>query len=734
MKYRFLLIPALVSTIAGFGQHRLPSSQITQIKSHSEFRIGNNPNEAEANQNSSQYLGEGLGAIIMYESFDAGLPIGWTNTAINNALWVYRGPSTSPSNAVGSQGAYSSATPLASTSTSDGFFIFDSDYLDNNGVQGNFGNGPAAIPHKGEITSSSIDCSNNTSVLLTFETYLRNFDSHHYVIVSNDDFVSADTVWNGSDFYATNDQSVNGLFVKLDVTETFASQPNCKFKFVYESIDDGYYVWMFDDVILREAAEFDNVMEETFFKGVVGGSERFHFNTFYGRIPLKQVAATPLDLGSAILNRGSVASVNTQINVNVTGAESFTSSSIPVTYNNYGEVDSVEVSTSYTPSTIGSYSVEFSVTQESADDYISDNVMMSSFNVTERTYSWNSDNTCENAVIWGGQATNGVFSRMDVFDPSDSISAVEFAIYSSATNPDFMSSDQSNVLVGVWPVIGGSFATTGDIDFNNPIAYKYVTLNSSDFNAIGGNKTIKAVFDEPVGFPAGVTEVMVGFTVQNGDVIPAMTASKSNFLNTLIDVDSDGAIDFYTTEYQPIINLITWTQELCNNTTVVVDAGVDCDKINYTATIDAFAVGGQGVYNWDWSSGATTEDITVSEEGTYVATATDENFCVGTATFEITNASFNCNLSVNELAGETFNFTVQPNPSKGIFNLAFEALASERVNVQIQSIKGDVVYNNAINISNGTMTSLDLTSLSNGVYIMKVSGSANTVTERIIIQ
>ena len=91
----------------------------------------------------------GAETIIWSEDFSNGIPSTWLNygtangTSDPDAKWEYRGPNTTPSNSVGSRGAYMSAqTPIASATASNGFVIFDSDYLDNGGIAGNFGNGP----------------------------------------------------------------------------------------------------------------------------------------------------------------------------------------------------------------------------------------------------------------------------------------------------------------------------------------------------------------------------------------------------------------------------------------------------------------------------------------------------------------------------------------------------------------------------------------------------------------
>ncbi len=91
-----------------------------------------------------------------------------------NANWAYRGASTTPSNAIGSQGAYAGAqAPIASPTASNGFVIFASDFLDNAGIAGNTGNGIAPAPHIGTLTSPMFNLTGNTFVELKFNNEVK---------------------------------------------------------------------------------------------------------------------------------------------------------------------------------------------------------------------------------------------------------------------------------------------------------------------------------------------------------------------------------------------------------------------------------------------------------------------------------------------------------------------------------------------------------------------------------
>ena len=88
---------------------------------------------------------------IWSEDFANGIPNTWVNQGFDQDLatggltpnplcvWEYRGPNTTPDNTTGSRGQFAGSGPTISSPTqSNGFIIFDSDYLDSDGISGNF--------------------------------------------------------------------------------------------------------------------------------------------------------------------------------------------------------------------------------------------------------------------------------------------------------------------------------------------------------------------------------------------------------------------------------------------------------------------------------------------------------------------------------------------------------------------------------------------------------------------
>ena len=195
-------------------------------------------------------------------AFDEGLE-GWTPEGISssvadssaNSLWIW-----APNGDAGS-GAYNTgATPIASES-GGGALLFDSDGLDNNGVEEAFGTGPAPAPQRGEITSPPLDFTGETSVLLSFYQYYRYFskddgdpdpDTRDATTPATSFEVSADggMTWTSivvNEDIGSNESTSSLDIIVQDISDIAAGQADVRVKFVWEG---EYYFWLIDDVQL----------------------------------------------------------------------------------------------------------------------------------------------------------------------------------------------------------------------------------------------------------------------------------------------------------------------------------------------------------------------------------------------------------------------------------------------------------------------------------------------------
>ncbi len=204
-----------------------------------------------------------------------------------------------------SSGAYagSSPTPIASPSQLNGSAIFDSDFLDNEGIEAAFGTGVAPGPHSGGLTSPTIDLTGNENVniAVNFFCQWRNFEASLLVEFSTDN----GQTWGDAVFVndllpagtnQTNEGWVSALFDTYGVTDL----SQCRVRFVF---DGNYYFAIIDDVYLSIAPVHDllvgQVSPNTFYEG----SDQVQFSN-HRFVPISQLTENDFLFGVNLLNIG----------------------------------------------------------------------------------------------------------------------------------------------------------------------------------------------------------------------------------------------------------------------------------------------------------------------------------------------------------------------------------------------------------------------------------------------
>lgn len=81
----------------------------------------------------------------------------------------------------------------------------------------------------------------------------------------------------------------------------------------------------------------------------------------------------------------------------------------------------------------------------------------------------------------------------------------------------------------------------------------------------------------------------------------------------------------------------------------------------------------------------------------------------------------------------TSNFSIAPNPSKGIFNIQFKDLSTGYA-VEIYDVSGRIVYENNFNASSDLIQTVTLENSSKGVYFITLKSNGSVVTKKIIIE
>ena len=295
------------------------------------------------------------------------------NTPDTNGVWEYRGTSTLPASGTGSRGAYASGTTaIQSPTRTNGFMIFDSDWLDNNGSP--TGTGVLGSPHRGMLISPSVDLSSHDFVNLSFYQYYRRFGgpggaqsaAATYLLFSTDDGLTwSDTLALNSSI-AVNSSTSSSLMTRINVSPYIGGQDSVKIAFLFNG---DYYFWMVDDIAIEQAPRVDMAITGTAFLPDTAAGRSIE----YGMVP--DANKTPLTFQARVANIGSTVRNNIRLQVSVIdttapGTPLFTGTSAILSSLNPFTDTLLSISTTYTPNlfkfTRANYSLTFdSVTMDS---------------------------------------------------------------------------------------------------------------------------------------------------------------------------------------------------------------------------------------------------------------------------------------------------------------------------------------------------------------------------------
>ncbi|MCH8318719.1 MAG: T9SS type A sorting domain-containing protein, partial [Bacteroidetes bacterium] len=142
-------------------------------------------------------------------------------------------------------------------------------------------------------------------------------------------------------------------------------------------------------------------------------------------------------------------------------------------------------------------------------------------------------------------------------------------------------------------------------------------------------------------------------------------------------------------------------------------------------TVWVNASGGIPPYSYLWMPGSMTGDsITGLSPDTFTVTVTDSNGCIFTGTDTV----FSGPVGINELFNELNNVKLYPNPA----NKKLYVEGEDIVKVILYDLMGKIILVTQTNIRQ--WVSLDISTLKDGIYMLKVVGKNNVYTRKVQIQ
>ena len=162
--------------------------------------------------------------------------------------------------------------------------------------------------------------------------------------------------------------------------------------------------------------------------------------------------------------------------------------------------------------------------------------------------------------------------------------------------------------------------------------------------------------------------------------------------------------------------------DITEPTAIDLNPTTTADLGNNEGSIDLNITGGTPGYTFEWSNGATTEDLSDLSAGIYTVFVTDLNGCTAEISTEVLNES---NANTSTLQDIALN--VYPNPSYGNVKISWKG-SGMKLSVIEQS--GRVVMNRSIQ----NYQTIMLTDLEAGMYMVTIkSTNGSTATKQLIV-
>lgn len=159
-----------------------------------------------------------------------------------------------------------------------------------------------------------------------------------------------------------------------------------------------------------------------------------------------------------------------------------------------------------------------------------------------------------------------------------------------------------------------------------------------------------------------------------------------------------------------------------------------------SGAIETYSVSNTPGSSYQWTvpanasiiSGQGTNQISVNftgPGGVVSVTETTVSGCVGSPV----NVTVNCLTQLSEQGSEATNLNIYPNPASGIVNLSFETRENLAYKISLHDLSGKEIYLFEGSNHGKFQQQFDFTSLSNGMYLLKVNLGEKMEVKRLVI-
>ncbi len=147
---------------------------------------------------------------------------------------------------------------------------------------------------------------------------------------------------------------------------------------------------------------------------------------------------------------------------------------------------------------------------------------------------------------------------------------------------------------------------------------------------------------------------------------------------------------------------------------------------NPDGSAEVSASGGTAPYTYEWSNGATTDEIENVVAGNYSVTVTDANGCSASASVTV---QFTVGIADNSIT----QFSIYPNPTKNNVNIIAELKEPATVSVEVFNILGEKIALFDLGKTNKVSHTIAMQHYAEGVYMIRVNYGEKSIIRRIAL-
>jgi hypothetical protein len=137
-------------------------------------------------------------------------------------------------------------------------------------------------------------------------------------------------------------------------------------------------------------------------------------------------------------------------------------------------------------------------------------------------------------------------------------------------------------------------------------------------------------------------------------------------------------------------------------------------------------LGDQSSYSYQWSNGATTQDLANVAAGTYTCTVSDPCSEPAVVTVQVTVGT--------EDPSSVQSFVLSPNPTTGIVTLNLELASAADVRIEVLNTLGQIMQNINVGKLSNLSQNIDLSNLTQGAYFIRLTLDGETAVRRVVLQ